>query len=588
MRIPFCLKALLFAGLLLPLDSCLTQASLSSIAVTPTTMSFGGPGLSTQLTAMGTYTHGTHPASTINITDQVTWASSTPECVTVSSTGLITSGDNTCSNILVTATAPGFNGVITGTMTVNVTQPTGTGSGGTGTVASLAITPLTSSVAVPTDTSQFLAIGTTSTGATVNLTSQVAWSATTPQVATICTVGVTASCPAASPTGYGLATAVGKGTTNITAIYTNSDGTIVPPATASLTVLAGNTEQVTAVSILPISVSVTASQSAQLIALGTGPSGLDQILAPSTPTNAQLQWTASPNSIIVMCTGAATPSASCTAAGEVIGLNPGNTSVTALYTNTDGTVVHSNAVSITVSNSAPPEPLLSITIVPGNTTVSTQGMTAQYLAFGNFSTTPTYQDITNGISHPGFGGCTVLPCTVPVTPVTWISFAPEVASVDSGGTSGEDGGLVTAMGYEGSSPIYAEAFNADGTAVLSNPESFACEVSPPQPPVCEPGPAVPEDFATLTVFNVGENTSTWQITAPNGNGAADLIHCGPGWAGAGGSVCTGTYPVNSVVTLTEASPAGSFGGWSANCPVVTATTCQVTLTGNMSIGAIFY
>src|ERR1035437_7321456 len=109
----FSLRALVLAGLLLPLASCSVSPSLSSITVTPATMNFGGPGLTTQLTAIGTYTQGSHPSTTRDITDSVTWTSASPECVTVSQTGLITSGNITCSNIPITASAPGFTGTIT-------------------------------------------------------------------------------------------------------------------------------------------------------------------------------------------------------------------------------------------------------------------------------------------------------------------------------------------------------------------------------------------------------------------------------------------------------------------------------------------
>ncbi len=58
--------------------------------------------------------------------------------------------------------------------------------------------------------------------------------------------------------------------------------------------------------------------------------------------------------------------------------------------------------------------------------------------------------------------------------VTWIALLPEVASIESGGISGQVGGLATAQGYTGFSPIYAEATNPDGTIVLSNAQTFTC------------------------------------------------------------------------------------------------------------------
>src|SRR5580692_7896350 len=95
------LGALLIIGVLIPITSCTSSPSLTSIAVTPNTMNFGGAGLTTQLTAIGSYTHPGHPPITKDITKQVTWASSTTDCVTVNSTGMITSGGNICSNILI-------------------------------------------------------------------------------------------------------------------------------------------------------------------------------------------------------------------------------------------------------------------------------------------------------------------------------------------------------------------------------------------------------------------------------------------------------------------------------------------------------
>jgi hypothetical protein len=215
----------------------------------------------------------------------------------------------------------------------------------------------------------------------------------------------------------------------------------------------------------------------------------------------------------------------------------------------------------------------AITIVPGGITVSNKGMTGQFLAFGTFTTAPLVRDVTNS--------------------VMWISTSPEVASINSGGVTGEIAGLATAMGYSGNSVLYAEATNPDGSVVLSNSESFIC--NDPALNYCNPAVAVPETFATITVFNAGENTTTWLVTAPSDTGTPDLINCGPG-SGIGGSVCTGTYENGSVVTLTESPTGSGFGGWSAGSGCVVPTgftllnspTCTVTLVGKTSVGAIFY
>jgi uncharacterized protein YjdB len=137
----------------------------------------------------------------------VTWTSSVPSVATVSASGVATAvGAGTTT---ITASATGWSGHVSSSGTVTVT---GSGSGGGssgGSVASLSIIPSSQSVASPGQTSQFIAIGTTSSGATVNLSNQVAWSSSSPQIATI---GATT----------GLATGVGKGSATITAIYNNT------------------------------------------------------------------------------------------------------------------------------------------------------------------------------------------------------------------------------------------------------------------------------------------------------------------------------------------------------------------------------
>jgi uncharacterized protein YjdB len=208
----FCFGALLLAGLVLPLTSCSNSPSLTSITVSPSAMTYKGAGLSTQLTATGYYTHPNHPAKTEDITDQVEWASSTPECVTVNNTdkkGYITSGSITCTNIPVTASASGFNGLITGSMTVNVSQSSSDSSSD---VTSITIAPSSFTFAVGS-TQTFIATGITSSGVSETLTglSGLVWSSGDTSY-----VSVNAS--------TGVATAVAAGTTTVTATYTNSDG----------------------------------------------------------------------------------------------------------------------------------------------------------------------------------------------------------------------------------------------------------------------------------------------------------------------------------------------------------------------------
>jgi len=543
----FFMCSLLLAGLTLSFAGCGSSTSVDSIQVTPEVANLG-TGNTVQLTAMGSIGHGSHPSSTENITSTASWASSIPSVATVSSSGLVTGvGAGTTT---ITASIQGFGGLVTS----NAASITVVGSGGgtgTGVLTLLSILPNSQSVASPGQTSQFIAIGTTSSGATENVTSQVTWSSSSTSIAKI--------------SASGLATGVSQGTSTITAIATNPDGTVVT-GTATFTVVGGTVEQVTALTVYPGTQAATAAdQTSQFFVLGTeGGSGLQYDV-----TN-QVAWTSSNLAVATIgTTGNGTP-------GLATAVGGGITNITATWTNLDGSKVIGTA-TYTVTIGAAQEPLLSINVVPGGITVSNKGMTGQFLAFGTYSTTPTVRDVTNL--------------------VTWISLTPEVASIDSTGVTGEAGGLATAEGYTGDAIIYAEATNPDGTVVLSNPETFTCK--DPLSSTCNQGIAHPQ-FATLTFFNAGENTTTWLVTAPSDTGTPNLIHCGPG-AGAGGSVCTGTYETGSTVTLTESPTGTGFGGWSsgdggpgigctpaAGTTLLNSPTCTVTLTGNTSVGAIFY
>jgi hypothetical protein len=82
------------------------------------------------MTAIGTYNHGSHPSTTKNITDLVTWSSDIPEIATVSSTGLaqVTSSSNgVTGDATITATAQGFGGPISASATFTKQQSTATG-----------------------------------------------------------------------------------------------------------------------------------------------------------------------------------------------------------------------------------------------------------------------------------------------------------------------------------------------------------------------------------------------------------------------------------------------------------------------------
>lgn len=132
-----CLKMLLVCSLCIWVLGCGHSQQLVSIAITPTTETFGSSstpviddtGLNVQLRAIGTYIH---PPVTKDITDQVTWTSNTPQMITVNSTGVITATGLACGSAIVSATVTtnssvgnisSTGAIVTGTMTANVTCP---------------------------------------------------------------------------------------------------------------------------------------------------------------------------------------------------------------------------------------------------------------------------------------------------------------------------------------------------------------------------------------------------------------------------------------------------------------------------------
>src|SRR5271157_461803 len=98
------------------------------------------------------------------------------------------------------------------------------------------------------------------------------------------------------------------------------------------------------------------------------------------------------------------------------------------------------------------------------------------------------------------------------------------------------------------------------------------------------------NIPTLTVYDVGQGTGSVMSSPP-----PPVINCG---SGAG---CRGHFALNSQVTLIATPNQGSiFGGFFANCsPVLPdpyscamrtealSCTCQLTMTDNATVGAIF-
>ncbi len=519
-----------------------------SIAVTPVNPAPIAGGATVNLTATGTSGGG---ATVTNPT--VVWVSSDPGVATVNGSGTVTGVGSGVTAITATATNPDLT-TATGVSVVTVTSA----AVFSGSIASIAVIPGSQAVAAPLDTAQFIAIGTTTTGATVDLThsAQLVWSSSSAQIANIIVSGVNA----------GLATATGQGEATITAEYTPAGGGNVVGGTATFDVSGGSAEEFTAVTVIPNTQAISASgQISQFIAIGTvGSTGLQlDVTDPSTlPPGTKITWSSNVKTVALV-----------SATGQVTGQGPGTTTITAELTNPDNTVVAGSA-TVTASLTAPPSPLLSLAIIPNTISVGNLQDTTQFIAIGTFSTAPYVQDVTNSVN------------------TTWISSWPDVFPVDNSsggtGTTGTSGGLVTAYG-SGNATIIAEYKDPASGSIQTATATFNCPLvlpnpngNPPTPGSCFPGSQAPALKSTTTIYNEGLNTVGWLVTAPSATGTPDVIHCGPGWTGPGGSVCAAPYPVGTTVLITApAEPTVYFGGWSSSCTPSDAA-------GNPLPGPVFY
>jgi len=186
-------------------SECSSGVTLESIAITPTSASISAGGTEA-FTATGIYSSG----PTQNITNSVTWHSSSSSVATIAATGVGTGVSAGTSNITAT-----LGGVTSNSAPLRVTAPT---------LVSIAITPTSASITAGA-TEGFTATGTYSSGPTKNITSSVAWHSLSTAVATIASTGV--------------ATGVAAGTSNITAALggvTSNSATLTVTATTPITV----------------------------------------------------------------------------------------------------------------------------------------------------------------------------------------------------------------------------------------------------------------------------------------------------------------------------------------------------------------
>jgi hypothetical protein len=203
------LGALLMIGLVLPLTSCSVTPELTSISVSPASVTASyTAGLQVEFIAIGSYTRPGHTAVTKDITDQVTWTSSFEQGLTINSNGVATVQGYGYGTGQVFAEAPGFHGAIVGTADFTISPPPTTSS----VVKSLTLLQDSKAPATQNSSVHFTAMGKTSDGTLVKLNGQPKWTSSDNQIATI-------------DQSTGLVTTLGAGRSTIIAVYTNPDGT---------------------------------------------------------------------------------------------------------------------------------------------------------------------------------------------------------------------------------------------------------------------------------------------------------------------------------------------------------------------------
>jgi uncharacterized protein YjdB len=355
-----------------------TGAKIVSISITPSiaTVPVGGHA---HFTATGVF----DDSSTQDISNSSAWTSTNSAIATVGSTsgtfGSATGVSSGTANINASFSYTGASAV--GSAQLNVS---------TATLSSITLSPSTGLLA-PGSSLQFTATGTFSDGSKQSMGSSVNWSSSDPSIATVGTAGA--------------ATGQSPGVATITA----QSGSISGAATLIVESAALSSIQVT-----PRMVSIPNTIHAQFKAVGTFANGDTQDLTSA------VTWTASSSSI-------ATISNATGSIGLATGIQPGNVTISAVFSGQVGTAL------LTVTSAT----LTSIAVSPPNAAIGA-GSAQTFAAKGTFSD-GSIITITNQVS--------------------WSSSNSSVVTINSNGSAS---GIAT-----GTSTISATLNGVSGTAILS-------------------------------------------------------------------------------------------------------------------------
>ena len=306
-----------------------TDAQLVSIVVTPAAATIS-LGTTRQFTATGHYTD----ATTADLTDTVTWASSDATVATISnaagSRGLAT------SVAVGTTTISATSGTIVGSTTLAVSGAT---------LVSIAVTA--ASASLPDGLSQpYTAIGTYSDTTTADITTQVTWASSNTAVAQISNAAGT----------EGVATAVDPGTTTISA----TSGTIVGSAPLTVTPAV-----LVSIAVTPANPSIAKGRVQAFTATGTYSDASTQ------PLTTAVTWASSDITVAQISNAAGTE-------GQATAIVEGTTTISA----TLGAVSGSTSLTVVAAE------LVSIAVTPAAPSVA-KGRTQAFVATGTYSDTST-------------------------------------------------------------------------------------------------------------------------------------------------------------------------------------------------------
>jgi uncharacterized protein YjdB len=300
-----------------------TSAVISSIVVTPASANIP-LGIAQQFTAAGTFSDG----STQDVTDVVTWKSSSTGVASITVSGLATGLNIGSTNI--SATFGAVSGIAP--LTVNAAN-----------LSSIAITPANGSIAQGT-TLQLTATGTFNDGGTRNLTFRVVWSSSDITVATI-------------GAGNGIASGQQRGSSGSgTTILTATLGSV--SASVNLTV---TNATITSISVTPVQATIPVGSQKGFQATGLFSDSSSQDLT------ANSKWTSSDTSVATVGSGGG-------AILTATGVAAGTANIKASFGGVSG-------FSTLTVNSAT---LVSLSLSPGSTILS-PGASLSYNAIGTFS-----------------------------------------------------------------------------------------------------------------------------------------------------------------------------------------------------------